>query len=62
MAIIGTIRDKGRYFLIGFVGLALITFILTGIPDALGGGPEKGNLGTVDGEEVDAKNYDKYVN
>jgi hypothetical protein len=62
MAIIGTIRDKGRYVLIGFVGLALVTFILTGFFDSFGGGPVQGNLGTIDGEEVNVDNYNKYVN
>lgn len=62
MAIIGAIRDKGRYVLIGFVGLALVTFILTGFFDSFGGGPERGNIGTIDGEEVNSENYEKYVN
>lgn len=53
MAIIGKIRDKGRYLLVGFVGLALLTFILTGLFDKSGASGDRGTFGTIDGEEVD---------
>lgn len=55
MAIIGKIQDKGRYLLIGFVGLALLTFILSDLTKC--SGPKTGNLGTINGEIV---NVDKY--
>lgn len=53
MAIIGKIRDKGRYLLVGFVGLALLTFILTGLFDKNGSSANRGTFGTIDGEEID---------
>ena len=62
MAVIGAIRDKGRYVLIGFVGLALVTFILTGFFDSFGGGPTQVINGTVAGEEVNMETFAKYVN
>lgn len=53
MAIIGKIRDKGRYLLVGFVGLALLTFILTGLFNNNGDTGNRGVFGTIDGEEID---------
>lgn len=53
MAIIGKIRDRGRYLLVGFVGLALLTFILTGLFDKIGSSVDRGTIGTIDGEEID---------
>lgn len=61
MAVIGTIRDKGRYFLVGIVGLSLILFIAQGFFDIMGSRVERGNLGTIDGEEVSQEVYNKYV-
>ncbi len=61
MAVIGAIRDKGRYVLIGFVGLALVTFILTGFFDSFGGGPTQISNGTVAGEDVNMETFQKYV-
>lgn len=58
MAIIGSIQEKGRYFLVGFVGLALLTFILTGLFDVIGTSGNVPNLGTVDGEEVDPRLFE----
>lgn len=57
MAIIGKIQEKGRYLLVGFVGLALLTFILTGLFDVLGSSVDAGNLGTIADEEVDPQLY-----
>jgi peptidyl-prolyl cis-trans isomerase D len=62
MAVIGAIRDKGRYVLIGFVGLALVTFILTGFFDSFGSGPTQVTFGTVAGEDVNMETFNKYVN
>lgn len=56
MAIIGKIQEKGRYLLVGFVGLALLTFILSGLFKA-GGTPSSGNIGTIDGEMMDQAAY-----
>lgn len=53
MAIIGKIRDKGRYLLVGFVGLALLTFILTGLFDKVGASVDRGSEGTIDGRDID---------
>jgi peptidyl-prolyl cis-trans isomerase D len=55
MAIIGSIQSKGRYFLIGFVGLALLTFILSDLTKC--SGPRVGNQGSIGGEPVDADKY-----
>lgn len=57
MAIIGKIQEKGRYLLVGFVGLALLTFILTGLFDVLGSSVDAGNLGIIADEEVDPQLY-----
>jgi len=58
MAIIGSIQEKGRYFLVGFVGLALLTFILTGLFDVIGTSGKAPNLGTIDGEDVDPRLFE----
>ena len=57
MAVIGTIRDKGRYFLVGIVGLSLILFIAQGFFDIMGSAGPQGNLGTIDGEVVNQELY-----
>lgn len=59
MAIIGSIQEKGRYFLVGFVGLALLTFILTGLFDVVGSAGDVPNLGTIGGEEVEPKLFEE---
>ncbi|ASS47357.1 MAG: hypothetical protein A3D31_16060 [Candidatus Fluviicola riflensis] len=58
MAIIGKIQEKGRYLLVGFVGLALLTFIFSGLQKC---DPGSGQLplGTVGGEDVDPAIYDR---
>ena len=61
MAVIGTIRDKGRYFLVGIVGLSLILFIAQGFFDIMGSSAPQGNLGTIDGDAVNQELYNKYV-
>lgn len=59
MAIIGKIREKS-WLLIAFIGLALLAFILSdyqsffGQPDFIG-------YGTIDGQKVDMKLYDRAV-
>lgn len=53
MAIIGKIHDKGRYILVGIIGLALLTFIFTSFFDTLGANADNGGIGTIDGETVD---------
>lgn len=57
MAIIGKIQEKGRYLLVGFVGLALLTFIFSGLQkcETTTNIP----LGTIHGEDVDEKLYAK---
>jgi len=54
MAIIGKIREKS-WLLVGFVGLALVIFILSDLTKC--SGPTSGNIGTIDGEKVDEKAY-----
>lgn len=58
MAIIGKIQEKGRYLLVGFVGLALLTFIFSGLQKC-----ETGNgqipIGTIGGEDVDPAIYER---
>lgn len=56
MAIIGRIRNM-RYLLVGITGLALLTFILTGLFDKIGSSVDRGTLGTIDGNEVDTAIY-----
>jgi peptidyl-prolyl cis-trans isomerase D len=56
MAIIGRIRNM-RYLLVGITGLALLTFILTGLFDKIGSSVDRGTLGTIDGNEVDTAVY-----
>ncbi|MNK12770.1 Chaperone SurA precursor [compost metagenome] len=56
MAIIGRIRNM-RYLLVGITGLALLTFILTGLFDKIGSSVDRGTLGTIDGDEVDTAIY-----
>jgi len=58
MAIIGKIQERGRYLLVGFVGLALLTFIFSGLKDC--GGPAGPiAIGTVGDEEVDVMAYER---
>jgi peptidyl-prolyl cis-trans isomerase D len=56
MAIIGKIQEKGRYLLVGFVGLALLTFIFSGLQkcEATGG---RIPIGTIGGDEIDVMKY-----
>lgn len=54
MAIIGKIRERS-FLLVGFVGLALIIFILSDLTRC--SGPTRGNLGTIGGEVVNEKAY-----
>lgn len=61
MAIIGKIQEKGRYLLVGIVGLALLTFILTSLFDVLGTRTVQGNIGTIAGEPVDDAKYRENV-
>ena len=56
MAIIGKIRSM-RYLLVGITGLALLTFILTGLFDKIGSSTDRGTLGTIDGNDVDTAIY-----
>ena len=62
MAIIGTIRDRGRYILVGIVGLSLILFIAQNFIDKQGSGGDRGNLGTIDGDPVDERRYSEVLN
>lgn len=56
MAIIGKIQEKGRYLLVGFVGLALLTFIFSGLQKCEAvHGPIA--IGTIGGEDVDQALY-----
>jgi peptidyl-prolyl cis-trans isomerase D len=61
MAIIGTIRDKGRYVLVGIIGIALLLFIAQSFFDNPGGSGDRGNLGTIDGDLVDQNLYAENV-
>lgn len=58
MAIIGRIQEKGRYLLVGFVGLALLTFIFSGLQKC-DTGTDLMPLGTIGGEDVDPAIYDR---
>lgn len=62
MAIIGTIRDRGRYILVGIVGLSLILFIAQNFIDKQGNSGDRGNIGTIDGDPVDQTKYADAVN
>ncbi len=62
MALIGSIRDKGKYFLVGFLALALIIFVLSTFFDTLGTGTVVSSLGTIDGTKVDEEKYQAYTN
>lgn len=57
MAIIGKIREKS-WLLVGIVGLALFAFILSDYQSWVGG-PEQVGYGTIDGEPVDFRLYEK---
>lgn len=57
MAIIGKIQEKGRYLLVGFVGLALLTFIFSGLQKCETSSALP--IGTIEGEEIDEKEYNK---
>jgi len=56
MAIIGKIRSKSG-LLVGIVGLALVTFILSDYQHLLGINEGEFGIGTVYGEKVDPKDY-----
>lgn len=58
MAIIGKIQEKGRYLLVGFVGLALLTFIFSGLQKCETGSGQI-PLGTIGGEDVDPAIYER---
>lgn len=59
MAIIGKIHDKGRYILVGIVGLALLTFIFTSFFDVMGSRTQAGNIGTIAGEVISPEKYEE---
>ena len=56
MALIGKIRAKSG-LLVGFVGLALLTFILSDYKNMFGMGEGDYGIGTVYGEKVDPMKY-----
>lgn len=57
MAIIGTIQERGKYLLVGIVGLSLVLFIAQSAFDVLGTNTTVGTIGTIDGEPVDQQLY-----
>ncbi len=57
MAVIGKIQDKGKYILIGLVGLSLLLFIFSSFFDVIGSSQADLNQGTIDGEKVSDKEY-----
>lgn len=61
MAIIGKIRDKSGLLLI-VIGIAMLSFILSGWDSMFGGGGNNLGLGTVYGEMVDSKKFDELKN
>ena len=61
MAIIGTIQERGKYFLVGIVGLSLVLFIAQGFFDILGTNTTVGTLGTINGEPVNDQLLSKKV-
>lgn len=61
MALIGKIQEKGKYVLIGLVGLSLLLFIFSSFFDVIGSSQADLNLGTIDGVEVDQKAYEENV-
>lgn len=61
MAIIGKIHDRGKYLLVGILGLALVLFIAGAFFDTFGKGGQTITLGTIDGEAVDPIKYQQYV-
>jgi peptidyl-prolyl cis-trans isomerase D len=58
MAIIGRIQEKGRYLLVGFVGLALLTFIFSGLQKCETSTGEI-PIGTIGGDDIDAAAYER---
>src|SRR5690606_20126980 len=59
MALIGKIREKS-WLLVGVVGLALFAFILSDYQSWFGQTAQMG-YGTIDGEPVDPKLYEKAI-
>ncbi|NBX81334.1 MAG: hypothetical protein EBQ94_13350, partial [Flavobacteriales bacterium] len=57
MALIGKIRSKSG-LLVGIIGLALLSFILSDYKNMLGFNEGEYGIGTVFGEKVDAIKYD----
>ncbi len=59
MAIIGTIQERGKYLLVGVLGLSLVLFIAQGFFDILGTNTTVGNIGTIEGDAVDGQIFDR---
>lgn len=62
MAIIGTIQERGKYFLVGIVGLSLVLFIAQGFFDILGTSTGGGSIGSINGDPVDDRLYSENLN
>ena len=56
MAIISKIRDKS-WLIVGFVGVAMLAFILGDYNRMFGAGEGKYGIGLIDGEKVDINDY-----
>ncbi len=64
MAIIGEIRNRAGWLVLGFVGLALVAFLLMDVSSSTGGGlqGQSLSLGKINGKDISYQEYERKVN
>jgi len=64
MAIIGEIRNRAGWLVLGFVGIALVAFLLMDVSSSTGGGLQGQSLsiGNINGKEISYQEYERKVN
>lgn len=64
MAIIGEIRNRAGWLVLGFVGVALVAFLLMDVSSSTGGGLQGQSLsiGKINGKDISYQEYERKVN
>ena len=64
MAIIGEIRNRAGWLVLGFVGIALVAFLLMDVSSSTGGGLQGQSLsiGKINGKDISYQEYERKVN
>jgi len=63
MAIIGEIRNRAGWLVLGFVGIALVAFLLMDVSSSTGGGIQQSqSIGKINGKDISYREYEIRVN